>query len=134
MREILFRGKTKEDGKWVYGGIFFFNGATFIVCEEKIGLPKVKEVEETSIGQFTNILDKNGTKVFEGDIISYFSIWYGRDIFATVEYCEGYPPYMCRTMLSPAPYPLMYRCEDGDFRVVGNIIDDPNILFSEQNC
>ena len=65
MREILFRGKTKS-GEWHFG---FFIKRKGIANIFKNGM--LYEVEPETIGQFTGITDKNGVKVFEGDILLF---------------------------------------------------------------
>ncbi len=69
MREILFRGKGIENGKWVYG---FYSkspeGAAYIT-EIVAGVPNAEAVDPDTVGQFTGYLDRSGKKVFEGDIV-----------------------------------------------------------------
>lgn len=68
MREILFRGKRKADGQWVLGA-FCPKNSQGRPCIIDLTSGYWYPIDPETIGQWTDMVDKNGVKVFEGDVV-----------------------------------------------------------------
>ena len=127
MREILFRGKSKKHGKWVYGGYYILpdgkGGAIHRIAESNCELFEYSDVvvDEHSVSEFTGLTDKSGKKIFEGDIVKTdFGevgkiVW--RDFMWQIDYVKSMT-LINRQSLLTAP-----KCE-----VIGNIHDNLELL------
>lgn len=70
MREILFKAKRWSDGKWVYGDLNQLQDSTIIHWYNN-GCRVADEVDPSTVCEYTGLTDRNGKKIFEGDILSY---------------------------------------------------------------
>ena len=141
MREILFRGKRLQGGDWVEG--YFFKSdinkrsresgkATLIFtpdCDTFITVPECHNsfmVVSDTVGQYTGLNDKNGKRIFEGDVAKVLQ---GKDKdIAYVGFENG------AFMLYPKTGNIYERTlweywyNDWDVEVIGNITDNPELL------
>ena len=133
MREILFRGKTK-DGDWVEGFLFnsqlcrIFWATAFKEEEDNIFYCEGKDVNPETVGQFTGLIDLNGKKIFEGDIVKISAIAdieesLGQVVVNNGAYCVFIP-----TNQNPKNQPLLYWLGSSRIEVIGNIHDNPKLL------
>lgn len=139
-REILFRGKRKN-GQWVYGSLVVSeNIAPAIYYEVGKGLVKQLDwcyVKPDTIGQYTGLTDKEGNKIFEGDIVHLKWNWYdgskvGKDYYRVVTFHEG---SFCLSIEDGVHYPVHtpiceYRNSHSivNWVVIGNVTDNPELM------
>ena len=135
MREILFRGQRCDNGEWVegnYGEYYgeYYNEEKKVSCisipsKETISGSLCYDVILETVGQYTGLCDKNGTKIFEGDILSahlddgypenetmlevvwHNNGWYGKNEPFFDDFDNGFEKY---------------------FEVIGNVHDNPELL------
>ncbi|MBF2569776.1 hypothetical protein IA939_10125 [Listeria welshimeri] len=144
MREIEFRGKRIDNGEWVYGNLMQFeDSGTFIFADERKGastltyahfiINNMHAIDERTIDQYTGVKDKNGKKIFGGDIVAF-----SEDDFhvfnSQVEYFseDGYPAfdikvpsdyYFDSNVFSEVSMSGLHEIE-----VIGNIHENPELM------
>ena len=145
MREILFRGK-RHNAEWVFGCYYkqteCYGDACInhliITTHEDLSFDQAMDYYEVlpeTVGQFTGLTDKNGKKIFEGDIVA--QNWYDHnepedDSFGEVVFCEYDCSFSVMDVDKDGIVPLgkchayHWECE-----VIGNIHDNPELLEVE---
>lgn len=146
MREILFRGKREDNGDWVYGSFIpdlreVYYGDKLDGFIKPFGKTKEErlmvEVDRKTVGQYTGLTDKNGTRIFEGDILQVeesgspgsrsFSVCFGEYIDADSDF-----DYPCIGFYIKAPEGccnIGALLTDGfEYEVIRNIHDNPELM------
>lgn len=148
MREILFRGKRVDTGEWAYGDLVHIENKSYISYYYEselstfindtieydgisiVGVAPFVEVDPFTVGQYTGLNDKNGNKIFEGDILKIF------------EGSEDNGYKICNVYSYKGVLCVDYETSEWDFNalafldsdnvftfeVIGNIYDNPVLL------
>ena len=130
IREVIFRGKRTDNGKWVKGYLYITHIGSHEIgsYDAEINIERLTfDVIPETVGQFTGLTDKNGVRIFEGDIVSL--VKHDGLIYKVV-----YVP--CRYELVNSKgvncFVLdIYKSEN--IEVIGNIHDNPELLGGENN-
>lgn len=139
-REILFRGKRKDNGMWEYGNLSMRDGMgrrKYYIGQNMLGY----EVLPETIGQYTGLKDKNGRKIFEGDIVKCLDTINEIEFNAVVEFGDPNHDYswgyQLKHILGEKPN-LDILCwvdmeETGAFiEIIGNIHDNPELVREDE--
>lgn len=143
MREILFRGKRIDNGEWVYGFLYetekssSYNAESYILEKERLTINYkclegitthilFVQVTPNTVGQYTGLTDKNGKKIFEGDIVSGFFnhekivgyIFYGLDASFFIQ--------------RDGLFGIGLNNASDWLEVIGNIHDNPELLDNSE--
>ena len=138
-RKILFRGKRVDNGEWIEGSLLSFeSGAPAIAQSKSIALfPKEKsmisiancfEVIPETVGQYTEIKDKNGKRIFEGDIVDVSGYDYVEPSFSCCGEVVMGGLIGVGIMEGPSKCIPLYELQGEyctEIEVMGNIYDNP---------
>ena len=136
MREILFKAKRKEDGKWVEGCYqkrydLLGNEEHLIFHADSYKVWEYVEIDPETLCQFTGLCDKNGKRIWENDVVLlvydgkehiYQIVWDNSELdFKATNGEENYG----------SNFEYLLCCEE--IEVIGNIFDNPELLQEESD-
>ena len=138
MREIIFRGKRKDNGEWVYGSLlkvkiggniaYLIFGEDFSFDGENVNALTHALVDPETVGQYTG-LTTNGKKIFEGDVVLCKVIGIREEKIhkGFVEYTDDCFGVNIKGIV-PTQSCLSFSMKNGDVEIIGNIHDNPELL------
>lgn len=132
MREIEYRGKRQENGEWIFGSLLIDeiqNSICIVDNKEGIGY----EVEPETVGQYTGLKDKNGKKIYGGDIVDFsYDVFVGN--FDT-KVAKGIVKFEKGAFWIEIPelkeQYLLYEVNIDTIEVIGNVTDNLELLEGE---
>ena len=128
MHEIIFRGKRTDNGEWVEGYYLHQResltdkNACYIAANNGYGFNYIS-VDPSTAGQYTGLTDKNGRKIFEGDIVRY-----GDTIHRVVFEQRSGTAYFGLVYSQIETLPFGHYQDLKQIEVIGNIYDNPELL------
>ena len=133
MREILFRGKKIDGGEWIEGNYIFEDF-------DRVGIHQIGTIIQCfvipeTLGQFTGLTDKNGVKIFEGDIVRRFN-GRGQEV---MRYAVKWNTDCCMfVLMSEYTYLGEYDSDftvfyGEDLEVVGNVHDNLEFMKDDED-
>ena len=127
MREIKFRGKRIDNGEWVYGYLYIEQGVLepnyYIVKYDSLAkTPDFLQIIPKTANQYTNLKDKDGKEIYEGDIVNMYN-----DVGEVYFEC-GKQMVMWEKMQEKQDLCLV----DLGVEVIGDIYENPELLGKEQ--
>lgn len=150
MREILFRGKRLDNSDWVEGYLYEHEPPLVGIVSEKDepeaskwfiartgfadwNMPRpveLVEVDPSTVGQYTGLKDKNGKRIFEGDVLKrYYDDLYADD--AVIEHVVWFNNGWCANDVTNMTYEAYSIFKDDVIpyaEIIGNIHDNPEFL------
>mgnify|MGYP004501403819 CR=1 FL=1 len=130
MREIIFRGKRVDNGEWVKGFYACVLDTHYIITGRFDSLTngiinsEAYKVDPSTASQFTGLTDRNGVKIFEGDIVKYTDWW--AEWSGAVKYDSADAEFIVQLTDNDIEYFSNLYC--GNCEVIGNIYDNPELL------
>ena len=140
MREILFRGKRKDNGEWIEG-YFVYTKSDYDTEEEREAdiIPHDADrvytgeynyaypcIPET-VGQYTGLTDKNGQKIFEGDVLKNVMRWCEEERNGLVTFKDGAFGFIWHRG-EVEMFHAFVSVVNIEYEVIGNINDNPELL------
>ena len=126
MREILFRGKFGNE--WKYGFLSIEPKGLVIKEPYKNESSNVWYIDADTVGQYTGLTDKNGTMIFEGDIVKY-----GDTVHNVVFEQRNGTAYFGLVYSTLETLSFGYYQDLKQIEVIGNIYDNPELVGGEEN-
>jgi uncharacterized phage protein (TIGR01671 family) len=135
-RQIKFRGKRKDSGEWVRGGITVNDNRCFITLCTGYKLkyiPKLIGIEviPETVGQFTGLCDGNGKEIYDGDILGAKGIIIGHVKDGVRGYCYDVVYAMPLRERGCSLYHTVKYDYPNRIEVVGNIHDNRDLLTAK---
>ena len=155
-REIEFRGKVKRpdgvfgsctdknDGEWVFGDLEAHRKGSRVLIHlynADGDYYRQYDVDPDTVGQFTGLMDKNGVKIFEGDIVCKRDLTFGLKFDGVVVYNSEIGCFRIHSENNGVTMRMGFGASDVyndgqctvpvkyNYEVIGNIYDDPEYLF-----
>lgn len=128
MREILFRGKDVLTGEWLYGDLIQSANEEDVKFIVPFAETNTRGIISETIGQFTGLCDKNGQRIFEGDIVRC------KNYHGTVEGYIGYSKSGVYFLYCISGYSDEYLFNCADIEVISNVYDNPELLKGDDKA
>lgn len=119
-RQIIFRGKNRYRKEWLYGNLLQYRDGSYSID----GVP----VETDSVGQFTGLHDKDSRPIYEGDIVMQRGYSGVKPMVVRFEQGAFIVGWHGGSSTQTRPMLIQKRCE-----VIGNVIDNPDLLNGKEN-
>ena len=132
MRKIKFRGFTIDciDNEWVYGDLIHYDTDETYIIPQNDRYWDISDddnrVDETTVGQFTGLKDKNGKEIYEGDILKLIDEDES-EITAYVTFVDYVAKFVLKEQIGQIGYLKMEIWGEENMEVIGNIFENKEL-------